>query len=214
MFRTMGKIKEFQLGSIGILLALCAAQAFAQTVVTYNPTNASLDTFGTLASSGTSIVTFTDPNLVSDTGAGNSFVEDFTFTAPTSQAGTTITGEELILSGTGFTFSNISGLKDDIYSGTPGSGTLLSSTWATTASGNTIYITNLASGGSYYLQVKGTVATGAVQAGYTGILTVASIPEPQQWALMGIGLGLIGVALHRRRRHGADPLREQQPALA
>jgi len=213
MFRVEETTKKFKLVSIATLLALFAAQASAQTVV-YNPTNSSLDTFGTLASSGTSIVTFTDPNLVTNFGAGNSFTENFTFTAPTSQAGTTITSEELILSGTDFTFSNISGLKDDIYSGTPGSGTLLSSTWASTASGNTIYITNLTSGGTYYLQVKGTLAPGAVQAAYTGILTVASIPEPQQWALMGIGLGLLGVVLHRRRHQGDDRPRAQRPALA
>ena len=203
MLGAKDKTKKFELVSITALLALFVAQASAQTVV-YNPTNTSLDTFGTLASSGTSIVTFTDPNLVTNFGAGNSFTENFTFTAPNSQAGTTITSEELILSGTGFTFSNISGLKDDIYSGTPGSGTLLSSTWASTASGNTIYITNLTSGGTYYLQVKGTLATGAAQAGYTGILTVASIPEPQQWALMGIGLGLLGVVLRRRRHQGGE----------
>ena len=212
MFRVNGKSNKFQTATLGALLALCIAQASAQTVV-YS-TNQSLDTFGTLASSGTSTVTFEDPNLVTNWGAGNSFVEDFTFTAPTSEAGTTITGEELILSGAGFTFSNISGLKDDIYSGAPGSGTLLSSTWASTGSDNSIYITNLTSGGSYYLEVKGSIASGAVQAGYTGILTVASIPEPQQWALMVFGLGLLVVLLQVRGRGSQEPFCNQQPSLA
>lgn len=54
-----------------------------------------------------STVTFTDAALVTSRGAGNAYGEDFTFAPPAFQGGNTATGEELVLNGASFQYTDI-----------------------------------------------------------------------------------------------------------
>ncbi len=55
--------------------------------------------------------------------------------------------------------------------------------------------------GPYYLNVTG-IANGAAGGIYNGAISVAVVPEPETYALMLGGLGLIGFMAARRRREG------------
>jgi hypothetical protein len=59
------------------------------------------------------------------------------------------------------------------------------------------------SAGNYVLEVRGDVV-GTAGGSYAGVLNISPIPEPGEWALMAIGLGLIGfVAARRKQNDGA-----------
>jgi hypothetical protein len=79
-----------------------------------------------------------------------------------------------------------------LFSGTPGSGTLLDT--STFSDGPAL--TDMLGVGSYYLQV-GTIAVSGEQ--LDGSLEVEAVPEAATWALMTLGLGLAGATLRRRR---------------
>ncbi len=53
-------------------------------------------------------------------------------------------------------------------------------------------------GGSMYLTVMG-VATGTTGGLYSGAISVSPVPEAETWAMMGLGLGLVGLQLRRRK---------------
>jgi len=54
--------------------------------------------------------------------------------------------------------------------------------------------------GSMYISVAG-VANGTLGAGiYSGAISVAAIPEPGTWAMLGLGVGMMGFALRRKMR--------------
>ncbi|WP_157271813.1 FxDxF family PEP-CTERM protein [Azohydromonas aeria] len=52
-------------------------------------------------------------------------------------------------------------------------------------------------GGDWTLKLAG---TGDGSASYTGLVSVAAVPEPETYALMLAGLGLVGVIARRRQR--------------
>jgi hypothetical protein len=82
-----------------------------------------------------------------------------------------------------------------LYSGAPGSGTLV------TTSGAPITgpaIDAILGAGSYYLQIAGSdVAVNNELV--TGGITLSAVPEPATWAMMITGFGLLGLAARRRR---------------
>ncbi len=59
------------------------------------------------------------------------------------------------------------------------------------------------SAGNYVLEVRGDVV-GTAGGSYAGVLNIAPIPEPGEWALMLIGLGMIGFLAVRRKRNGGE----------
>ena len=59
------------------------------------------------------------------------------------------------------------------------------------------------SAGNYVLEVRGDVV-GTAGGSYAGVLNISPIPEPGEWVLMLIGLGMIGfVAVRRKQNDGA-----------
>jgi len=54
----------------------------------------------------------------------------------------------------------------------------------------------------YRIKVAGTKFADAA-ASYSGVMTVAPIPEPEIYAMMAAGLGLMGFVARRRQRNGA-----------
>jgi opacity protein-like surface antigen len=59
--------------------------------------------------------------------------------------------------------------------------------------------------GSYYLQVEGTVLSGGTAA-YGGAVQLVPVPEPATLGMLASGLGLLGLAMRRRVRHGVQGL--------
>jgi hypothetical protein len=57
--------------------------------------------------------------------------------------------------------------------------------------------------GNYVLEVRGDVV-GTAGGSYAGVLNIAPIPEPGEWALMLIGLGLIGFVAFRRKQNDGE----------
>jgi hypothetical protein len=53
------------------------------------------------------------------------------------------------------------------------------------------------SSGYYALQVNGQVL-GAGGGAFGGDLTVSPVPEPQSWAMLLAGMGMLGMAAHRK----------------
>jgi hypothetical protein len=62
---------------------------------------------------------------------------------------------------------------------------------------------HIAAGGNMYLVVSG-IATGTDGGLYSGGISVTPIPEPEVWAMMLVGVGLVGFRLrHRSKRVSA-----------
>ena len=53
-------------------------------------------------------------------------------------------------------------------------------------------------GGNMYLMVQGS-ATGSLGGIYNGAISVSPVPEAETWAMMAMGLGLVGLQLRRRK---------------
>jgi hypothetical protein len=145
------------------------------------------------------------------TGAGGTFNDTFTFTfgAGTASSGYSVSTLNFNL-GPGFNFNSlITGMS---LWNTNGSGT------ATTLTGNDSWVAdatsvlgsnNLAFGnvstlpGTYYLKVSGKVGAAADGYFYSGSIsssTVSPVPEPETYAMLLAGLGLMGAIARRRNK--------------
>jgi hypothetical protein len=93
-----------------------------------------------------------------------------------SPSGTVGVGDELLTSETSSSGSN--------------SGNAISLTWGPTA------------GGPMYLVVSG-ITNGSVGGLYSGAISVSPVPEPETWAMMLIGAGLVGFRLRNRSKKTA-----------
>jgi len=129
-----------------------------------------------------------------------SYAEDFTFSIvppPLSAYGQLINFAIAGISGT-FTSGTIA-----LYSGAPGSGTLLGSidplaVFPGVALGDTPTVGLVP--GNYYVHLAGNV-TDPLGANFTlGVFGAAAVPEPATWATMIAGLGMLGAALRFRSR--------------
>jgi hypothetical protein len=93
--------------------------------------------------------------------------------------------------------TELTGLK--LYAGAVGSGTLLGTGSGTAAS---FSISNVVTGaGDYYLEVSG--KAGGLSGGlYSGSIssTVSPVPEPETYAMLLAGLGLMGAIARRRNK--------------
>jgi hypothetical protein len=97
---------------------------------------------------------------------------------------------------------SLTGLSLDLYSGIPGSGSLVKAGTVTTI-GKAIFASVMDSftpNGTYYLEVKGNSPRSLVVNGDT---FTAAVPEPGTWALMGIGFACVGFLAYRRKGSGA-----------
>ncbi|MBV8144540.1 MAG: VPLPA-CTERM sorting domain-containing protein [Gammaproteobacteria bacterium] len=186
---------------IGLMGLLGAMASYANTLtytggncpagcsITGSGTGPNVENFGSLTPPTT--VTFSDQNLT----AGQTVIDQWEFSVPQSVFSGTVTGEQINLNN--FT---ISGTVDtfDLYSGTPGSGTLIA---GDTVSGsfNHMILATLLAGGNYYLQVQAT--DGSSSSGfYAGGMVLAPVPLPASaWLLMSAlgGLALLGTSRRR-----------------
>lgn len=97
------------------------------------------------------------------------------------------------------TVLNISpGATVSLFSGAIGSGSEVGSyTFDGTTGSSWHTMTNLAAG-NYYFEIKGT-ATGSMGGFYSITATTAPVPEPETYAMLLAGLGVVG-SLYRRRK--------------
>jgi len=63
----------------------------------------------------------------------------------------------------------------------------------------TLTATNIGAG-AHTIVVNGSIAAGSTGGSYAGVLNVAPVPEPATWAMMILGMGMVGMGLRMRRR--------------
>ena len=131
-------------------------------------------------------------NLIPGGNAGATFSDRFNFT--TSVMGD-LTADLFSISGNPRNGLDITGFS--LYSG---SGELLGGTQLSTGATDawSLSYDNLAAG-SYYVMVNGSVLSNAAGKYYANI-ALAPVPEPETYAMMLAGLGLLGFTARRRKQ--------------
>lgn len=124
----------------------------------------------------------------------DTFSDDFTFSLTTAgfTAGSILDFSIPGILGAQFTSAQL-------FSGTPGSGTLVTSAVGTASS--MAFSSVLTPVGSYYLTVNGQVTPGvSLGAAYSGAINVTPVPEPESYAMLLAGLGVMGAIAVRRNK--------------
>ncbi len=158
------------------------------------------------ASSATTVISFTDNTL---SGGGfeatfgtnpvlGAFVDHFTFSPTAAMAGS---GGGSLISGFGFTGPSVLFTSYDLIDTTAA---------VTVASGvlfpipsftGVIAFSALDTTHEFDLVVTGDLAPNFNSGSYTGNLSISPVPEPETYAMLLVGLGLIGFAARRRNRN-------------
>jgi hypothetical protein len=169
---------------------------------------------GTIASGGTLLVgdlggltnlLGLNPNLYnSSTTATKTFFDDFVFTI----AGSSVSSISASLNSA--TLAGISGFSESLYSGgvpaasytATGTNPLSAANLIGTTTGNTLSFSNLAAG-TYTLQFSGTLAAAnslllPTVGAYASLVSVTAVPEPESYALLLAGMGMMGYLIRRR----------------
>ncbi len=193
-------VGSLRLLPVVVLAALLAGPVFAGTT-TWSGTENGVQASGTGTNIG--VLSLTANLVLNDNNLAAGMTTDdwqFAINGPAS-LGSTFTGDQIDLSKLTF-----AGTLDSValYSGTPGSGTLLQ-TGTLNANGTFAGLTyNLLTPwtgpANFYLEVQSTVASGAVASDTGTLLVAASVPEPATLGLMLAGLSLVGLSTIRRRR--------------
>jgi PEP-CTERM motif len=177
---------------LAVLFIMASASASADTItnLTVGPLPTSLTYSNSFASAST----------------GTTFYDDFIFTIPDGSANSVTTSINL---------DSILGLTDlraRLYTGSTHQtgpvvpGTLIENWGATvnyspTVSATTVVLNPVSLlAGTYTLQIKGTVA-GLSGGSYAGVLNIANpvpVPEPETYAMLLAGLGLMGFMSRRK----------------
>jgi hypothetical protein len=155
-----------------------------------------------------------NPNLYNNsTTATKTFFEDFVFALPT---GSVLYSVSASLNTA--TFAGISGFTESLYYGgvagssfsTTGTNPLLAGNLIGSTMFNTLSFSNIAAG-IYTLQFSGSLAAASTKSLfgttttiptvgiYASLISVTAVPEPESYAMLIAGLGLIGAAVKRRK---------------
>jgi len=194
-------MKTFVKNSIlAVVFCISSVSAFADTI-----TNLSVGPLPTSLTYG---------NSFASASSGSTFWDDFLFTIPDGSANSVTSSINL------GTILGLTDLRARLYTGSThetgpvAPGTLMQA-WGTTVnysptvSATTVVLNPLTlDAGTYTLQIKGTVA-GLFGGSYAGVLNIASpevsnitpVPEPETYAMLLAGLGLMGF-MARRRKNG------------
>ena len=124
--------------------------------------------------------------------AGSSFEEYLNFTAPVGSTGLGA-ANPIVLS---FGSTLISGLFVEVWDNTHPAGANLIASFS---GNNVLHSFSLTAGGQYHLDISGTLTS--TQGAYAVALAVANpVPEPETYAMLLAGLGLMGFVARRRQR--------------
>ncbi|WP_432383397.1 FxDxF family PEP-CTERM protein [Duganella sp. P38] len=122
-----------------------------------------------------------------------SFSDTIDFIVPSGSLGTS--ANPLTLSLGGVNVFNITNLTYSIFSGTSGSGGDL---WGTFLGNNSYHDIALNVGGAYHMVITG-LADGTLGGSY-GVSMVSGVPEPETYAMMLSGIGVLGFMARRRKK--------------
>ena len=105
------------------------------------------------------------------------------------------TASNLVLSFGNFSVLNISNLMVNVWNNSHPDGNV----WYGSFAGNTqTYTFNLPAAGNYHVDITG-IAEGASGGTYGIALSAAPVPEPETFAMLLAGLGLVGTIARRRK---------------
>ena len=129
-----------------------------------------------------------------NTGVAATFNDSFLFTMPVGSSGSgaanlielAVTGNNIILSAFNL-FSTVGGVESIFATGTF-SGIFASLSFA-----------NGPVPGNYRLNVQGSETNPLLSASYAGNIAISPVPEPETYAMLLAGLGLIGYSARRRK---------------
>ena len=178
--------------------------AILAAVICVSSVNAFADTITNL-SIGPLPTSLAYSNSFASASSGSTFWDDYIFTIPNGSANSVTSSINLD------SILGLSNLQTRLYTGSAHQtaavvpGTLMSA-WGTTVNFSpTVGITTVVLNpitllaGTYTLQVRGTV-TGTSGGSYAGVLNVAQpVPEPESYAMLMTGLGLMGFMGRRRK---------------
>lgn len=119
------------------------------------------------------------------------FTDTVDFSVPVNGLGTSANPLSLTLAGQNVL--SIAGLTYELWGGTSSSSQL---SYGKFVGNDTSYALNLASG-SYHLTVSG--ATLEQRSGAYGLALISGVPEPESYAMMVLGLGLVSWTVRRRK---------------
>jgi PEP-CTERM motif len=135
--------------------------------------------------------------IVSSQGTFNDL---FSFTLPTnSGSGYSVVNVPIPGYGSIFSYAALYSNPDGVLTGFNGDeGSPLQISLSTAA--NTLSFSyGPSSAGSYWLAVSG-IASGSAGAAYAGSISVTAVPEPETYAMLLAGLGLMGAIARRRNK--------------
>jgi len=184
-------MKLFKSTILAAVFCISSVNAFADTITNL--------TVGPLPT------TLTYGNTFASAASGTTFFDDFIFTIPDGSANSVTSSINLD------SILGLSNLQARMYSGSThytgpvAPGTLVEA-WGTTVnysptvSATTVVLNPISLlAGTYTLQIRGTV-TGSSGGSYAGVLNVAQpVPEPESYAMLVAGLGLMGFMSRRRK---------------
>lgn len=127
---------------------------------------------------------------------GSSFSEYVNFTIPALSI-TTNSVNTYVLNLGGFNLLGIAGLTIDVWNGTHLNGSTLRSTFS--GKNTTNFIDNLEAG-QYYLDISGYLGNSTSLGQYSVALQTLPVQEPENYAMLLAGLGLIGLSARRRKK--------------
>jgi hypothetical protein len=129
--------------------------------------------------------------------AAPTFSNQFWFTAP--QGAVSVSGSVVSIDFdiAGKPFWNIDNIQISLFE----EGKVAALDLGTAGEGSALQNVHVTPGAAYYFKVTGEVPSPA-SSGLYSFLAVAAIPEPETFALMLGGLGLVGFVASRRRRLG------------
>jgi PEP-CTERM motif len=184
-------MKLFRNLFLSLMLSFATAAANADTItnLTIGPLPTSVIYGNTFASAST----------------GVTFFDDYIFTIPNGSVNSVTSSINLD------SILGLNNLQARLYTGNahytgPAAPGTLMSAWGTTVnysptvSATTVVLNPLLlNAGTYTLQIRGTVV-GTAGGSYSGVLNLAPpVPEPETYAMMIAGLGLVGFAARRRK---------------
>lgn len=191
--------KNIFLPSVAALMALSGItgpHTAAASTISWNgtgcmsaPCSGSTTAIGSLGSPAT--INFNDNNIT----AGTMVTDDWTFSVPASVFSGSVTGDQIDLSS-----FQVSGTVDtfSLFSGTPGSGTLISSGTVSSPFSQVILGT-VVSSGSYYLEIQAHTDSGSIGS-YGGVMVNAPIPLPASAWFLASAICTLGLLAGRRAK--------------